>query len=224
MAEENNSFDIVSFGKEIKEALQGRYEVKESQNLREMQNKSAQDTVFVFATTISVCIDSNNFKSPIEYAIVVKAVMDVMRDNKNCNDIKSIDGNIIAVIDTPFTSDIDSALDSVGKINAIFNILNKQHRIQGLPSVNKGIGMCYGKILYQAGINAYNNIWIGPVVEDVLRFSREAISEGTRVFANFAIYNNLKDDYKNLFEKTTNDRYVAYPVNIAMNNWIDSNM
>lgn len=226
MIEEHNSFEVENFGKEVRDVLQGRYEVKEYPNLQKTKDKTDQDVAFVFATVISISIDSDNYKLPIEHTIVVKAVMDILMENPNCFGIQSIDGNIIAVMDTPFTSDIDAALDSVGKINALFNIVNKQHRIHRLPSVNKGIGMCYGRILY--GISKkkdkHNNVWSGSVVKDALRYSREAVSEGTRVFANFTIYNNLKDDYKKLFEKTTNERYVAYPVNIAMNSWIDSNI
>lgn len=86
--------------------------------------------------------------------------------------------------------------------------------------------MAYGQVLLSICSQNSEPVlnWSGDTFRTAVSFSKDAVSEGMRVFAGYTIFNNLKEDYQKLFHRYNDDRYVSYPVNMAMDKWINSNV
>lgn len=225
MTVNHSPIDIVEFANRVKTAILQNADVKVYQSLGEIEALSEINNAYVYVTVVSVYFDSANVGPTTEHTTLVKSVYEIFSENNHCRDIQTFYNYVVAVFDTPYKNDIDDVLDSVGKINALFTLVNKIRK-QSLPAINKGVGMAYGQVLLsncsQNNVPALN--WSGETFRTAVAFSKDAMSEGSRVFAGYTIFNNLKEDYQKLFHKDNEYRYVAYPVNIAMDKWINSNV
>lgn len=217
--------DIVGFSNRVKTAILQDADVKVYQNLGEIEALSEINNAYVYVTVVSVYFDSVNVYSANEHTTLIKSVYEIFSENTHCKDIQTFYNYVVAVFDTPFKNDIDDALDSVGKINALFTLVNRTRK-QTSPVINKGIGMAYGQVLLSICSQNSEPVlnWSGDTFRTAVSFSKDAVSEGMRVFAGYTIFNNLKEDYQKLFHRYNDDRYVSYPVNMAMDKWINSNV
>lgn len=227
MVIEHIPIDIESFTSDVVASLQGDTEPKTLKNLMEVNNLSELKSAMVFVTVVSVFFDGINTDSPEDHSILHNAVVRIFEENPKCRDIVSQGHYITAVFDTPFKSDIDNALDSVGKINAIFNIVYNVRKSTRIFGIRKGIGMAYGNVLLTTSGTGQQTIcnWSGSTYETATGYAKEAAENAnSRVLATYTIYNNLKEDYQKLFREAGKDKYEAYPVNIAMEKWSKSNV
>ncbi len=226
MIESHRSVEIDKFASDVKNALQRTSDVEEYQNLGEISDLSAIGSAVVYATVVSVYIKEDSYRSQSDRATITKAVYIALAENTRCKDIFSLGNYIIGIFNSPFKSDIDSALDSVGKVKALFNLVNKVYGQSLQSPLTCGIGMSYGKVLMIKSLDGERPqyAWSGEAVSDATRLSEKASVED-RVCASFSIYNNLKEDYQKLFSKALLEgHYEATPVNIAMNKWINANV
>ena len=227
MVEEHIPIDVESFANDIMSSLKRETEPKILKNLMEINDLSVVGCAKVHVTVVCVFFDGIDKDSPEDHSILHNAIARIFAENPKCRNIGSHGHYVTAVFDTPFKTDIDNVLDSVGKINATFNIaynVRKSTRIFGL---RKGIGMAYGEVLLtttESGNQAIFN-WDGGAFETAILYAKEAAENAnSKVFATYTIYNNLKEDYQKLFKEEGDDRYVAFPVNIAMEKWSKSNL
>lgn len=226
MIEKHISIDIEQFGNKVRDALKETKEISVFQNFSEIDDLSIVDSVMVYATVVCVYVERDESIFPSHYATLLKAVYDIFSEHPKCKDILSLENNIVAVIDSPFKTDIDNALDSVGKINTLFNLANKIREKKKQQAIKRGIGMNYGKVLLVKTAQPENLVvgWDGEALSSVIKLSKSAV-ERAKVHASYTIFNNLKEDYQKLFSKVTfEDYYEANPVNIAMNKWIIANV
>ena len=223
--------DIATFGSNVKAALQRNAEIKEFQNLGEIEDFSVIDTAYVQVTAVCVYIDRDTVATPSIYTTLVENIARVLSEHPRCCFVQSFEGHVLGIIDTPFKSDIDMALDSVGKINALLNLANKVQADNLKPTVKRGIGMSYGQSLLNIALNPESPVynWSGGAVKEAVGFAELACNDTDNrvrsVYASYTIYNNLKDSYKELFHKDVlDDKYYSDPVNIAFNKWINENV
>ena len=223
--------DIATFGSNVKTALQRNAEIRKYNNLDEIEDFSAINTVYVQVTAVCVCIDRNTVSIPALYTTLVKNIAAVFSEHPRCRFVQSFEGYVLGIIDTPFKSDIDMALDSVGKINSLFYLVNKVQVDYMKPVVKMGIGMSYGQSLLNVALNPESPVynWSGVVVKEAVSFAELACNDlgdtPKRVIASYTIYNNLKDSYKELFKNDmSDDKYYSDPVNISFNKWINENV
>lgn len=227
MIEERIPIDTESFANDIISSLKQETEPKILHNLMEVNDLSAVGCAKVYVTVVCVFFDGIDKETPEDHSILHNAIVRIFAENPKCRDIGSHGHYVMAVFDTPFKTDIDNVLDSVGKINATFNIaynVRKSTRIFGL---RKGIGMAYGEVLLTtigSGRSAIYN-WDGDAFETAVEYAKDAAENAnSKVLATYTIYNNLKEDYQKLFKENGCDCYVAFPVNIAMDKWSKSNI
>lgn len=226
MIENHPSIEIEKFSNDVKNALQRNSDIEEYQHLGEIGDLTSFSKGVVYMTTVSVYIKEESYRSLSDRATITKAIYTALAEYSKCKDVFSLGNYIVAVYDTPFKSDIDAALDCVGKVNALFNLVNKIYSQAMHSRMEYGIGMNYGKVLLvnSIGGEAPQFAWSGDVLNAATTLSEQA-SVSNRVFASYTIYNNLKDDYQKLFKRTTfKDYYEATPVNIAMDKWINANV
>ena len=138
--------DIATFGSNVKTALHSNAEIREYNNLGEIEDFSTIDTVYVQVTAVCLYIDRNTVSTPSIYTTLVKSITAVFSEHPRCRFVQSFEGHILGIIDTPFKSDIDMALDSVGKINSLFYLANKVQADYTQPVIKMGIGMIYDSL------------------------------------------------------------------------------
>lgn len=227
MIEEHNPIDIESFANEIISSLRRETEPKILKNLMEINDLSAVGCAKVYVTVVCVFFDGIDKDTSEDHSILHNAIVRIFAENTKCLDIGSHGHYVTAVFDTPFKTDIDNVLDSVGKINATFNIAYNVRKSTSFFGLRKGIGMAYGEVLLTtmgSGEKAICN-WDGGAFETATHYAKEAAENAnSRVLATYTIYNNLKEDYQKLFKEDGSDRYVSFPVNIAMDKWAKSNI
>ena len=226
MIDSHPSVEIDKFASDVKNALQRNSDVEEYQNLGEISDLSAIGSAVVYATVVSVYIEENSYRSQSDRATITQAVYTALAENPCCKDVFSLGNKIVGIFNSPFKSDIDSALDSVGKVNALFNLVNKIYRQSMHGTLTCGIGMSYGKVLMVKSLDGEHPqyAWSGEAVSVATKLSTSTSGRAEdKVCASFSIYNNLKEDYQKLFSRVTG-YYEATPVNIAMNKWINANV
>ncbi len=221
----HSPIDIVDFANRVKTALLQDVDAKVYHTLGEIEVLPEISNAYVNVTVVSVYFESVNVRSATKQTTLIQSVYEIFSENTRCRDVQTFCNYVVAVFDTPFKNDIDDTLDSVGKINALFTLMNKTRK-QPSPVIKKGVGMVYGQVLLsncsRNSIPVLN--WSGETFMKAVAYSKDAVSDSSRVFASFTIFNNLKEDYQKLFSKDDEFRYVAYPVNIAMDKWIKSNI
>lgn len=220
--------NIDSFNNDVKSSLLQDVEVKTYQSFAAIEDIDSITDAYVFVSMVCVYIDSNNTQSPREFTILLSSIHSIFESNTRCIDIQAFGNCIVGVFDTPLKTDIDTVLDSVGMVNALFNLANNIPQVSGDKKIRKGIGMVYGKLLMSVLPQSPETIvnWSGELFQKVLDYSMESISSDSLVYISFSIYNNFKESYQKLFHKMDvfNDRYEGQPVNIAMDKWNHSNL
>lgn len=223
MIEVHPTIDTDQYSGVIKSALLGNSEIKEYQNMMEIDDLTVFDNGIVFVTVVSVYVDWVKTRQQSDCVTISKAIYEAFCEHPKCKEVMSMDNHIVAVFDTPFKTDIDATLDAVGKINAMFNLVDKVYN----NKISCGIGMHYGKVLLIKCPNGEKPVycWSGEGIGVAMNLSDKANKNGRKVLASFTIVNNLKEDYQNLFTKDDFEKYYeADPVNIAMNKWINANV
>lgn len=233
MIENHPSIEIEKFAKDVKSALQGNADVELFPSVGTIGDLSTVSKAVVNVSVVSIYIDETSFRSQADHATITEAVYSALAEHPKCKDVFTLGNYTVAVFDTPFKSDIDEVLDSVGKVNTLVKLVNKIYPSSSQLVVY--IGMNYGKalLLKSIGGDEPHYVWSGDAVSTAIRLSspneeRKKETEDTyvnKVYASFTIFNNLKEDYKKLFTKVSSkDYYEATPVNIAMNKWINANV
>lgn len=227
MTTDFKTIDIEKFANGIKTSALRDTEVKSFQSLASVADYSTLTEVRVFVTVVSVCFDGSNVKTPNEQVTLIRSMYEIFNCCHCCRDVQSVGNHVLAIFDTPLKTDIDSVLDSVGMVNALFGLVNRIHQKTGDGKIKKGVGMIYGNVLMSVLSQepVINVSWSGSVVQKVLEYSNNAKSEESLVYISYSIFNNLKESYQKLFVKDLYDeRYHGQPVNIAMNKWNQSNV
>lgn len=226
MIENHPSIEIEKFANDVKIALQRSVEVEEFQNMGEIGDLSSFSKGIVHVAAVSVYIKEDSYRSHADRATITESIYAALAEHPKCKDIFALGNYIVAVYDTPFKNDIDTALDCVGKVNALFNLVNKIYGQSMHPNLVRGIGMNYGKVLLVKSVEGDKPqyVWSGDAVNAATALSEQAAAE-EKVYASFTIYNNLKEDYQKLFKQVPFEEYYeAMPVNITMNKWIIANV
>ena len=226
MIDNHPSIEIEKFATDVKSALLRNSDVEEFQNMGEIADMVSFRNAVVNVTAVSIYIQGTSYRSQADCATVTEAIFTALSEHSKCKDIVSLGSYIVAVFDTAFKNDIDAALDCVGKVTALFNLVNKIYGQTMHPGISYGVGMNYGKALLTKSMGGENPqyVWSGDAITVATRLSEKASSE-KKVYASYTIFNNLKEDYQKLFSKAFIENYYeATPVNIARNKWINANV
>lgn len=227
MIEVHQTIDVNQYSGSIKAALLDNTDVEVFQSFGEIRDLSAFDKGIVYVSVVSVYVDWANSGKQGDRATILKAIYEAFNEHPKCLDIHSLGSYVVAIFDTPFKTDINTILDCVGKVTAMFNLVDKVIEHPTITRFTRGIGMNYGKALLVKCLSGEKPeySWLGEAVGIAIKYSEEAKLSTRRVRASYTIYNNLKEDYQKLFSSVSlNNTYEADPVNIAMNKWINANV
>lgn len=226
MIEKHISIDIDEFGKTLKQSLLNLPETETFRSIAEIGDVKSLSPKLVHATVVAVFVDKTNFCSEAEFTILMQAVVDIFSENTRCKDIQTLGCRVVGIFDTPYKQDVDSALESVGKIDSLFNMVNKLRSQRNEHNINKGVGMAYGQLHLTACPLVDETVinWSGESFETALKYAEDAVSISTLVYVAYSIYNNLKEEYQKLFNEGSEGKYVSNPINIALDRWIESNI
>ncbi len=165
------------------------------------------------------------------YRSFISEAVAVINSATNCREVNIHGDAVWGVIDTPYRSDIDDALTTVGRLSSLLDILNcRMRKKKGLDPIQAGIGIDYGRALMikagYKGSTINDVVWMGDVVNGAAKLATYGAKTwgDQRIMASSAIHQNLNDDYKKLLNYNY-DRscFQGNFVNTAMNDWLISN-
>ena len=108
----------------------------------------------------------------------ISEVIAIVNGNSRCKYIH-IDGDCVsAIYDTPLKTDIDSVFQDAAMINSLINILSCKFQKKGYLSIQAGIGIDYGRLLFiKSGYkgSGLNDIaWMGTELNNSAKLSSKA--------------------------------------------------
>lgn len=194
-----------------------------------MSNTSAT-IVAIQISIIGMEINETSCEIQIKHkTAALSEIMAIFQSDSTTIDIQYNDDTIVAVMDTPKKSNIDTVLESAARINALQSVLRKKAERYSSAQINFGIGLVYGEVYFMPIIvNGKRIIHInGPAIERAKQNAKRGINQKDTVVASFSFYNNLKEDYKKFFKEDTSLKpsvYTASVINVQMNNWLNKVM
>lgn len=164
------------------------------------------------------------------YRAYISEMVAVLKDNLCINEVYIEGDGVWAVFNTTTKPEIQSVIDTAGKISALVKVLNVKFAKRGYSSIKVGIGIEDGESLYikagHKGSSINEVVWIGKAVGSAAKlcgYGNATWFDGeTMISSN--VYNNINDTYKSLFS-WSNSRacYSGNFVNIAMQEWVAAN-
>ena len=231
-------YDVATSDARIKEILDSSEKFEEVDQIPSRDKLTYSNGFYVNCTAIFIDIrDSSELPSkhtrPVLgkiYRAYLSECVALINNDPNCREIV-INGDCVSgIINTPYTSYIDSAFNTTAKLNSLVNILNWRLEQKGYTPIRCGIGINYGRALMMktgysgSGIN--DVIWMGDVVNQACKLCHQG-NKGSRsaIQVSTSIFNNLAHDNKNLLRPVygLNLQPLSYEgdlVNTEMNNWL----
>lgn len=160
--------------------------------------------------------------------LVQQSFINIMREHGKCFDFMFYGDEMTCILDTTFQNDIDELLEQLAKINSMMIVLSKRSQLAGLSALEWGIGVHYGNSFVAVQRFLNNDIrfnWSGSVVSSACSLSEKAIDNAPNtIYSSDVFYNNLKDKYKELMRKDTDNIYKANIINKPIKDWQTENL
>lgn len=160
--------------------------------------------------------------------MVQQSFINIMREHGKCFDFMFFGDEMTCILDTTFQNDIDELLEQLAKVNSMMNILSKKSQISGLSAIEWGMGVHYGNSFVAVQRFLSNDIrlnWSGSVFSFARLLSKKAIDNAPNtIYSSDVIFNNLKDKYKELMRKDTENIYKANIINKPIKDWQTENL
>lgn len=164
------------------------------------------------------------------YRAFISEMVAVMNGLPNAREVNIVGDCVWAVINTPYTSDIDSVFSAAARANSLVMVLNYKMKKAGYETPIKcGIGMSYGRaLMIKAGYNGsgINDVlYMGDVVNRAAKYAAQGSQPWKPPLVVGKVFgDNLNDDSKKLLTwDYTLGCYTANAVNSAMSDWYEEN-
>lgn len=234
--------------KRILEIFKNKIEAENQEDLPSENQITFSNGFQCFVTSVFVDIrDSTTLFSQSNKSVVAKVIraftseiIEILRDDENCEDIGIRGDCIFAIYSTPNQADIHEVVDKCVWVNTYMNMLNSLLSQYGYPNIEVGIGISTSKeLVVKAGrkdVGINDKVWIGKAVTWASKFSGMGNKNGLPpiVMSNMT-YTNSIDLMKNInscqedwFDEYNHREYGRiYTANIVkseFSNWINGGM
>lgn len=160
--------------------------------------------------------------------MVQQSFINIMREHGKCFDFMFYGDEMTCILDTTFQNEIDELLEQLAKVNSMMNILSKKSQLAGLSALEWGMGVHYGNSFVAVQRILSNDTrfnWSGSVFQLARFLSEKAIDNAPNtIYSSDVFYNNLKDKYKELMRKDTDNIYKANIINKPIKDWQTENL
>lgn len=198
-----------------------------------------RDGVVITNKAIVVCVkvrfNYSNLSSEIvkAYRIIDKVMSDIFSNNDSCIDLLHAGHYYIGIFYAPQTINIDSVLDTMGRLNAALSMLDIKFKKNLSISLGGVIAADLGEIMHFTDLAPYES-WQGIPINNVIALCDEVYSKDEKEYDRVTLISdsikiNLKEEYAKFFntELSLTDRSIksnkAYVVDTAIYNWIKQN-
>lgn len=165
------------------------------------------------------------------YRAYISELVAVMNGDPKCREVSIVGDAVWCVVNTPYTTDIDTVFSTAAKVHSLVRVLNCKLKKRGIEAIRVGIGMDWGRaLMIKAG---YSGSGINDVVYmgDVVNSAAKLASKGDMSWLTYGplmagsnFYGNLNDQNKGLLSwNSTHSCYSGNVVNAAMDEWLDAN-
>lgn len=151
----------------------------------------------------------------------------VINADPNCREV-FINGDCVSgVLSTPYKENINSAFDTVAKLNSATQILNWRLEQKGYTQIQCGIGLAYGRALMlkagYSGSGINDVIWMGDVVNEASNLCHQGNRLGNKTIqVSNLVQQNLKDEYKQFLSWGLGfNNYECDVIHTEMNAWLE---
>lgn len=171
------------------------------------------------------------------YRAYLSECVAILNQDENCKEIFITGDCVAGIFDTPTNEAISSAFFRAGQLNTMLKLLNWRLQQKNYSPIKCGIGIDYGRALMLkagfrgSGINEI--IWMGDVINNSSKLCHEGNRDSLKpIQASSSIYQNLREDYKELLSPVINsvldvinpNSYEGDLVAVEMNAEIESKM
>ena len=163
------------------------------------------------------------------YRSYISEVVAIMNGSSKCAEINIVGDGVYGIYSTPYKADIDEVFSCAAKIQSIIDILNWKLSKRSIDPIRCGIGIDYGRLLMVkagysgSGINEV--VWMGSAVNRAAHLSHF----GNRDFGDqpmmisSVVRDNLNEHNASLLNYNySRSCYHGYVINVAMNEWLQS--
>jgi len=165
------------------------------------------------------------------YRSYISEAVAVMNSNPNCREVVIKGDCVSAILDTPYTTGINTAFESAAKLNSLVNVLNWQLEKKSYTPIRCGIGLAWGRaLMLKAGFkgSGINDIvWMGDVVNEASKLcGRGNKLSNAAVQVSADARHNLNDQYKTFltakYDTELNEyRYEGNVIETNMEKWLE---
>ena len=149
----------------------------------------------------------------------------IIRSNSSCRDIIVSNLTITAIYNTALKSEIDEVINDLARIRSLISIIEKKSNMpRGLLDIR--ISACYSSLsmtVVESSEISKRFLWNGDAITTSHQMLDDA--DNSSILISKIVWNNLSESNQKLFspQNVFSDNYEGNIVNVAMNNWLDSN-
>ena len=149
----------------------------------------------------------------------------IFRSNSSFRDLIVSGLEIIAIYNTALKVEIDEVINDLARIRTLIPIIEKKtHISKGILDIR--LSACYNSLnmtVVESNDLSKRFLWNG----DAITISHQMLddADNSSILINKVIWNNLSESNQKLFtpRNVFSENYEGNIVNVAMNNWLDSN-
>ena len=154
-------------------------------------------------------------------------LLSIFSDNPDFVDFAGDDDCFYAIFRTSLRPQIDSVLETVGKINSVLSLLNTDFFPEINVTLNYRIGVDFNELFVFKDImesdnnTFYSRNWFGKALRCAKKMAKLEGREEANIIVSNRIFKNLKEEYQKFFD-AFDDYYMSNVVNAKISNWIKS--
>ena len=184
-------------------------------------------TILCYGTVVSIQLrpvedESQNYKIIESF---FSEACQIIRSNSSCRDIIVSNLTITAIYNTALKSEIDEVISDLARIRSLISIIEKKSNMpRGLLDIR--ISACYSSLsmtVVESSEISKRFLWNGDAITTSHQMLDDA--DNSSILISKIVWNNLSESNQKLFspQNVLSDNYEGNIVNVAMNNWLDSN-
>lgn len=234
-----NHYDVVASDARIKEILDSVESFEDVDSIPNRQNLTYNNGYYVNCTSVFIDIRGSSKFSETHtrpvigkiYRAYISECVAIMNNDPNCREVVITGDCVHGIMNTPFKSDVDRAMQTTYSLNALINVLNWRLKQKGYKQISCGIGIAYGRaLMIQAGFKGSKLnevIWMGDVVNEASNLCHQGNKNYRKpIQVSSSVYNNLNAVNKNLLSPVNSGilgsvHYECDIVNSEMYEWLE---
>ncbi|WNI23591.1 adenylate/guanylate cyclase domain-containing protein [Streptomyces sp. ITFR-16] len=223
----------------IREYLTGSQSFEEADSLPDRSKLTFSNGFYANCSAIFVDIRESSqlpkhYKRPRLariYRAYLSELVAIFNSDVNTREVNIAGDATWAVVNTPYTRDIDGVFSMAAQANSMAKILNyEMQRAQYATPIKVGIGMSWGRaLMIKAGYNGSginDVVYMGDVVNHAAKLANHGNSSWNvpALVTSSAFYENLNDHNKKLLNYDYGRQcYTGDVISSAMDEWFNEN-